>query len=70
MNQLGGEPVPGGWMRQLGAARVAWAKLTEYELLKSEGHPGKLAGLVQVRYALTHEEAEQQVKRFLQKQDA
>ena len=46
---------------------MAWGKLTEDELLQSEGHAEKLAGLVQERYAITHDEAEKQVKSFFDK---
>ena len=41
------EELKGKWKQQVGAAKVAWGKLTEDELLKSEGHAQKLAGLVQ-----------------------
>jgi uncharacterized protein YjbJ (UPF0337 family) len=52
---------------QIGGAKIAWGKLTEDELLKSEGHAQKLAGLVQERYAVTREEADTQVEKFLAK---
>ena len=55
------------WKQQVGSAKVAWGKLTEDELLQSEGHAEKLAGLVQERYAITHDEAEKQVKSFFDK---
>ncbi len=40
-------------------------KLTDDELLKSEGHHQKLAGLVQERYAITRANADEQVTKFL-----
>jgi uncharacterized protein YjbJ (UPF0337 family) len=55
------------WKQQVGSAKVAWGKLTEDELRQSEGHAEKLAGLVQERYAVTREEADKQVKSFLDK---
>ena len=58
------QEVKGRWKQQVGAAKVAWGKLTEDELLKLEGHSQKLAGLIQERYAITRDEAEVQVKRF------
>ena len=57
----------GKWKQQVGAAKIAWGKLTEDELLKSEGQHQKLAGLVQERYAITRDEAEKQVKQFIAK---
>ncbi len=55
----------GKWKQQVGAAKVAWGKLTEDELLESEDHQQKLAGLVQERYAITREEAEKPVNDFI-----
>ncbi len=57
----------GKWKRQIGAAKLAWGKLTEDELLQLEGHATKLAGLIQERYAVTRDAAEQQVKTFFEK---
>jgi uncharacterized protein YjbJ (UPF0337 family) len=59
--------VKGKWKKQVGAAKVAFGKLTDDELLRTEGHAQKLAGLVQERYAVTRDEAEKQVKQFLDK---
>jgi uncharacterized protein YjbJ (UPF0337 family) len=55
----------GNWKQQIGAAKIAWGKLTEDELLKTEGQEMRLAGLVQARYAIKRDEAEKQVKTFL-----
>lgn len=59
--------IKGKWKQQVGAAKIAWGKLTEDELLKSEGQLQKLAGLVQERYSITRDEAEKQVKQFIAK---
>ncbi len=61
------EELKGKWKQQVGAAKVAWGKLTDDELLKSEGHAEKLAGLVQERYAVASDEAARQVKEFFAK---
>lgn len=55
------------WPQHVDTAKAAWDRLTEAELLKSEGQEEKLAGLVQERYAITKEEAEKQAQRFLKK---
>mgnify|MGYP000675186265 CR=1 FL=1 len=57
----------GKWNQQIGAAKFAWGKLTEDELLQCQGQEQKLIGLVQERYAITREAAEKQVKGFIQK---
>lgn len=61
------DEIKGRWKQQIGAAKVAWGKLTEDELLKIEGHEQKLAGLIQARYAITRDEASRQVKSFFEK---
>jgi uncharacterized protein YjbJ (UPF0337 family) len=61
------DEVKGKWKQHVGAAKIAWGNLTEDELLKSEGHEQKLAGIVQERYAITRDEADKQVKNFLSK---
>lgn len=61
------DALKGQWKQQVGAAKIAWGKLTEDELLRLEGHQEKLAGLVQERYAVTRAEADKQVKTFFEK---
>ena len=56
----------GRWRQQVGSAKIFWGKLSEDELLKSEGHAQRLAGLVQERYAITRDQADRQVKRFFE----
>ena len=60
----------GRWKRRIGAARIAWAKLTEAELLQIEGHEQKLSSLIQQRYAITRAEALKQVKAFFSRHRA
>jgi uncharacterized protein YjbJ (UPF0337 family) len=67
---ISSDQVQAKWKQQVGSAKIAWGKLTEDELLKSEGHAQRLAGLVQERYAVTRDEADKQVKSFLEKYDA
>ncbi|MDH4559173.1 CsbD family protein [Pseudomonas sp. BN417] len=61
------DELKGKWNQHVGTAKIAWGKLGEVELLKSEGHQQRLSGLVQERYGITRDEAEKQVKRFLEK---
>jgi uncharacterized protein YjbJ (UPF0337 family) len=58
------DQIQGLWKRQVGAAKVAWAKLTEDELLKLDGREQKLVALIQERYALTRAEASRQARHF------
>lgn len=59
------DELKGKWKQQVGAAKIAWGKLTEDELLESEGREEKLTGLIQERYAITRDEADKQVKSFI-----
>lgn len=61
------DEVKGVWKQQVGAAKIQWGKLTDDELLQTEGHVQKLAGLVQERYAITRDEADKQIKGFFEK---
>lgn len=67
MNLPSTDEVRGQWKQQVGAAKIAWGKLTENELLQIEGQQQKLAGLVQERYAITRDEADRQVRAFFEK---
>lgn len=62
--------IKGVWKQQMGAAKVTWGKLTDDELLQTEGHVQKLVGLVQERYAITRDEAAAQINSFFDKHRA
>lgn len=66
MSMPSSDEIKGKWKQQMGAAKIAWGKLTDDELLQAEGHQQKLTGLVQERYAITRDEAEQQVTKFFE----
>ncbi len=59
------DQLAGKWKQQVGTAKILWGKLTDDELLKTEGHIQRLTGLVQERYALTRDAADKQVHAFL-----
>lgn len=70
MTLINSDQIKGEWKQQVGAAKVAWGKLTDDELLQTEGHAEKLAGLVQERYGVVRADAEAQVKTFLDKKES
>lgn len=70
MNLPGVDEIKAGWKQQVGAAKMAWGKLTEDELLQIEGRRQKLTGLIQQRYAITRDEARRQVSNFFEKYKA
>jgi len=59
------DALAGKWKQKVGSAKVMWGKLTDDELLKTEGHVQKLGGLLQERYAITKEAADKQVSDFM-----
>lgn len=61
------DELKGKWKRSVGAAKAAWGRLTDDELTEIEGEEEKLSGLIQERYAITREEAKEQVKDFFDK---
>jgi uncharacterized protein YjbJ (UPF0337 family) len=58
------DQIKGEWKQKVGAAKIMWGKLTDDELMKTEGRAEKLAGLVQARYAMSRGEADRQIKSF------
>lgn len=53
------------WKRSIPLARENWSKLDPAELSTVNGNVHKLAGLVQLRYHVTREDADEQVAKFL-----
>jgi uncharacterized protein YjbJ (UPF0337 family) len=53
------------WKLQIGPARIAWARLTEDELVAADGQQDKLVDLLQERYDLSRDEARRRVTNFL-----
>jgi uncharacterized protein YjbJ (UPF0337 family) len=65
MSLPGVQEIKRNWAQQVGAARIAWDKLSHDELLQSEGQAQKLIHLVRRRYTITRGEANRQVKSFI-----
>ena len=53
------------WKAMVPAAQSTWSKLETQELMQMQGNVHKLAGLIQLRYRTSREEADQQVAAFL-----
>lgn len=64
---MNNDQIAGKWKQLKGEAKIMWGKLTDDDLDIAEGHADKLAGKVQERYGKTKEEAEAEVRRFLDK---
>lgn len=53
------------WKAMLPDAHTTWPKVPSEELAQVRGNINKLAGMVQLRYKLSREDADLQVKTFL-----
>ncbi|GAB2654153.1 CsbD family protein [Arenimonas aestuarii] len=60
----------GRWRNRLGEARQTWPLAGVDELIATDGHLHKLVALVELRYGISHEAAERQVREFLGPHDA
>ena len=69
MNQPATPVINLKWRRHISAARIAWRKFTEEELLASEGKENNLIALLQERYALSQGEAAHKVTNFMDRRD-
>lgn len=53
------------WKRQMPGAQLKWPRIDAVELVQARGNIHRLAGLVQMRYQLSREQADQQVAEFM-----
>ncbi|MGQ0622047.1 MAG: hypothetical protein ACT4QA_19370 [Panacagrimonas sp.] len=53
------------WKNMLPDARTTWPKVPAEELVLVKGNVHKLAGMIQLRYRISREEADLQVKTFM-----
>ena len=55
----------GNWKQLKGHVKEMWGRLTDDELDQIDGHRERLAGMLQVRYGYTRQEAEDAINDFL-----
>jgi len=55
----------GNWKQMRGRVKAAWGRLTDDELDEINGHKDILIGMLQERYGYNREQAEQQVRNFV-----
>lgn len=59
------DQIEGKWTEYKGKARQSWGALTDDDLAEINGSQEELAGKIQYRYGKTKEEAEREVKNWL-----
>lgn len=58
------DKIKGQWKQLAGKLKTKWGKLTDDDLKIAEGNSEYLAGKIQERYGVAHDEAHKQVKEF------
>ncbi len=61
------EQIQGNWKQMTGKARETWGKFTDDDLAKIAGKRDQLIGMIQTKYGVAKEEAEDQVRKFVEK---
>jgi uncharacterized protein YjbJ (UPF0337 family) len=62
---LSWDQIAGDWKQFEGQVQKQWGKLTNNDLQEAKGDRKILAGKIQERYGITKEEADRQVKEWL-----
>lgn len=62
------DKIEGNWKQMKGSVKEKWGKLTEQDLITIHGKRDQLIGRLQERYGIVKEEAEKQIKEFLESQ--
>lgn len=55
----------GKWKQLRGAVKQKWGQLTDDELDKVDGDVDRLSGILQEKYGYSRENAEREIKRFV-----
>jgi len=60
------DKIEGGWKQFKGKLREQWGRLTEDDVAVIEGKRDKLVGKIQERYGITRDEADREVREWLE----
>jgi len=58
------DQIQGNWKQFSGKVREHWGKLTDDDFDRIAGQRDQLLGIIQKRYGIAREEAEEQVRKF------
>jgi uncharacterized protein YjbJ (UPF0337 family) len=61
--------VQGNWNEAKGKVKTKWGRLTDDDLMQVEGNKDRLVGMIQQRYGIARDKAEQQLEEFLSSGD-
>jgi uncharacterized protein YjbJ (UPF0337 family) len=60
------DQIKGNWKEFTGQVKERWGKLTDDELTVAAGRRDQLAGLLQTKYGMAKEKAEEEIDQFSQ----
>jgi len=60
------DKIEGSWKQFKGKLREQWGRLTEDDVTVIEGKRDKLVGKIQERYGITRDEADREVREWLE----
>ena len=61
--------VQGNWNEAKGKVKTKWGRLTDDDLMQVEGSKDRLVGVIQQKYGIAREKAEQQLEEFMSSSD-
>ena len=61
------DQLKGNWKQLQGKLKSEFGELTDDDLMKAEGEAENLAGIVQEKYGISKEKAEEKIDAFLKK---
>lgn len=64
------DQLEGKWDQLKGDVKTRWGKLTDDDLKTASGNKDQLVGRIQEKYGIAKEDAERQVKEWLQSREA
>jgi uncharacterized protein YjbJ (UPF0337 family) len=59
----------GDWNQAKGKLKSKWGRLTDDDLMQAQGHKDRLVGMIQQRYGIGREKAEEQLEEFMSNED-
>jgi uncharacterized protein YjbJ (UPF0337 family) len=57
--------INGSWNEAKGQIKSVWARLTDDDLMQVQGEKDRLIGVIQQKYGITGEQAEEQLEQFI-----
>lgn len=66
---MNAETLKGRWQQMTGEVKAQWGKLTDDEILQTEGDMERLQGKIQEKYGYSKDEAKREVNNFLNRYD-